>query len=97
MNDLQVLQDKFPKINLNRLLYTSLFDSYWCLSNFKVAQPQNNGRFYYGCLYVYKCFNGLMDHTMELPANRDVHNYPGGLPYKNDGDACRPALGCPEL
>ena len=28
MNDLQVLQDKFPKINLNRLLYTSLFDSY---------------------------------------------------------------------
>ena len=34
---------------------------------------------------------------MELPANRDVHNYAGGLPYKSDGDARRPTLGCPEL
>ena len=31
---------------------------------------------------------------MELPANRDVHNYPGGLPYKTDGDARPLALGC---
>ena len=38
-----------------------------------------------------------MDHTMEPPANRDVHNYPLRLPYKSDGDARRLALGCPEL
>ena len=57
-------------------------------------QPRNNGRFYHGCIYVYKCINGLMDHTKELPANRDVHNYPGELSYKSDGDARRLAFGC---
>ena len=95
MSDLQVLQNKFAKIKLDRLLYRSLFVSYWCLSKFEVAQPWNNGRFYHGCIYVYKCINGLMD--MELTANRDVHNYPGRFPYKSDGDARRLALGCPEL
>ena len=94
MNNLQVLQNKFAEINLNRLLYRSLFVSYWSPSNFKVAQPPINGWFYHSCIYVYKRINGFVDHTMELPANRDVHNYPGGLPYKTDGDARPLALGC---
>ena len=32
-------------------------------------------RFYHPCTYVYKCINGLMDHPMELTANRDIPNY----------------------
>ena len=32
-------------------------------------------RFYHPCTYVYKCTNGLMDHPMELTANRDIPNY----------------------
>ena len=94
---LQVLQNKFAKINLNRLLYRYLFVSYWSPSNLKVAQPRNNDRFYHGCIYVYNCINGLTDHTMEPPANRDAHYYPGRLSYKSEGDARRLALGCPEL
>ena len=94
---LQVLQNKFAKINLNRLLYKYLFVSYLSPSNLKVAQPRNNDRFYHGCIYVYNCINGLTDHTMEPPANRDAHYYPGRLSYKSEGDARRLALGCPEL
>ena len=32
-------------------------------------------RFYHPCTYVYQCINGLMDHPMELTANRDIPNY----------------------
>ena len=32
-------------------------------------------RFYHRFIYVYECINGLMDHPMELLANRNVHNY----------------------
>ena len=33
-------------------------------------------------VYCYKCINGLIDHTMEPPANMDVHNYPGNSHIK---------------
>ena len=31
--------------------------------------------FYHYCIYVYKCIKCLMAHSVELLANRDVHNY----------------------
>ena len=32
-------------------------------------------RFNHCCIYIYKCINGLMDHSMNLLANSDIHNY----------------------
>ena len=72
MNDQQVLQNKAMKIILNRPLYSSASDAIITLQWLNLEQR----RFYYRCLHVYKCSNGLMDHSMELLANRDVHGYP---------------------
>ena len=71
MNDPQVLQNKAAKIILNRPLYSSATDAIETLKWLNLEQL----RFYHPCTYVYKCINGLMDHPMELTANRDIPNY----------------------
>ncbi|XP_078354348.1 uncharacterized protein LOC144638944 [Oculina patagonica] len=71
MNDLQVLQNKAAKIILDRPLYSSASDALVALKWLNLEQR----RFYHRCIYVYKCINGLMDHSMELLANRDIHSY----------------------
>ena len=71
MNDQQVLQNKATKITLNRPLYSSATDAIITLKWLNLEQHI----FYHRCIYVYKCINGLMDHSMELLANRDIPNY----------------------
>ena len=71
MNDLQVLQNKAAKIILDRQLYSSASDALVALKWLNLEQR----RFYHRCIYVYKCINGLMDHSMELLAHRDIHSY----------------------
>ena len=74
MNDLQVLQNKGAKIILDRQLYSSASDALVALKWLNLEQR----RFYHRCIYVYKCINGLMDHSMELLAHRDIHSYNTG-------------------
>ena len=71
MNDQLVLQNKATKITLNRPLYSSATDAIITLKWLNLEQHI----FYHRCIYVYKCINGLMDHSMELLANRDIPNY----------------------
>ena len=71
MNDQQVLQNKATKITLNRPLYSSATDAIITLKWLNLEQHI----FYHRCIYVYNCINGLMDHSMELLANRDIPNY----------------------
>ena len=71
MNDQQVLQNKATKISLNRPLNSSATDAIITLKWLNLEQRI----FYHRCIYVYKCINGLMDHSMELLANRDIPNY----------------------
>ena len=71
MNDLQVLQNKAAKIILDRQLYSSSSDALVALKWLNLEQR----RFYHRCIYVYKCINGLMDHSMELLPHGDIHSY----------------------
>ena len=69
-NDLQVLQNKAAKIILHRPLYPSATDALVTLRWLNLEQR----RFYHRCIYVYKCINGLMDHSINLLTNRDIHS-----------------------
>ena len=71
MNDLQVLQNKAAKIILDRPLYSSATDALVTLKWLNLEQR----RFYHRCIYIYKCINGHMDHSMNLLTNSDIHNY----------------------
>ena len=71
MNDLQIMQNKAAKIILDRPLHSSATDALVTLKWLNLEQR----RFYHRCLYVYKCVNGLMDHSMKLLTNRDIHKY----------------------
>ena len=69
-HDLQVLQNKAPKIILDRPLYSSATDALETLKWLNLEQR----RFFHRCIYVYKCINGFMEHSMELLTNWDIHN-----------------------
>ena len=71
MNDLQVLQNKAAKIILDRPLYSSATDALVTLKWLNLEQRRS----YHRCIYIYKCINGLMDHSMNLLTNSDIHNY----------------------
>ena len=71
MNDLQVLQKKAPRIVLNRPLYSLAVDALVTSKWHSLEQR----RFYHRYIYVYKCINGLMDHSMEPLANEDLQCY----------------------
>ena len=71
MNDLQILQNKAAKIILDRPLHSSATDARATLRWLDLQQR----RFYHRCLYVYKCVDDLMDHSMKLLTNANVHNY----------------------
>ncbi len=71
MNDLQILQNKAAKIILDRPLHSSATDARATLRWLDLQQR----RFYHRCLYVYKCVNDLMDHSMKFLTNANVHNY----------------------
>ena len=71
MNDLQVLQNKAAKINLDRPLYSSATDALVTLKWLNLEQRRS----YHRCIYIYKCINRLMDHSMNLLTNSDIHNY----------------------
>ena len=70
MNNLQVLQNKAAKIILDRPLYSSATDALVTLKWLNLER-----RFYHRCIYICKCINGLMDHSINLLANSDIHNY----------------------
>ncbi len=71
MNDLQILQNKAAKIILDRPLHSSATDARATLKWLDLQQHC----FYHRCLYVYKCVDDLMDHSMKLLTNANVHNY----------------------
>ena len=71
MNDLQVLQNKAAKIILDRPLYSSATDALVTLKWLNLEQRRS----YHRCIYIYKCTDGLMDHSMNLLTNSDIHNY----------------------
>ena len=71
MNDLQVLQNKAAKIILDRPLYSSATDALVTLKWLNLEQRRS----YHCCIYIYKCINGLMDHSMNLLTNSDIHYY----------------------
>ena len=71
-NDLQVLQNKAAKIIIiNRPLYSSATDAIETLKWLNLEQR----RLYHPSTYVYKCSNGLMDHSVELTVNGNIPNY----------------------
>ena len=71
MNALQVLQNKAAKIILDRPFYSLATSALATLKWLNLEQR----RFYDRCIYVYKCINGLMEHSMKLLTNNDIHNY----------------------
>ena len=71
INDLQVLQNKAAKIILDRAFHSSVTSALATLNRLNLEQQ----RFYHRCIYVYKCINGLMKHSMKLLTNSDIHNY----------------------
>ena len=71
MKDLQVLQNKAVKIILDRPLYSSPTETLVTLKWLNLEQR----RFYHRCIYIYKYINGLMDHSMNILTNSDIHNY----------------------
>ena len=71
MKDLQVLQNRAAKIILDRPLYSSATNDLVTLKWLNLKQR----RFHHRCIYIYKCINGLMDHSMNLLTNSDIHNY----------------------
>ena len=80
MNDLQVLQNKAAKIILDRPFHRSATCALATLKWLNLEQR----RFYHRCIYVYKCINGLTEHSMKLLTNTDIHNY-----YTRDNDKLR--------
>ena len=72
MNNLQVLQNiQAAKIILDRPLHSSATDALVTLKWLNLEQRRS----YHRCIYIYKCINGLMDHSMNLLTNSDIHNY----------------------
>ena len=80
MNDLHVLQNKAAKIILDRPFHSSATSALATLKRLNLEQR----RFYHRCIYVYKCINGLMEHSMKLLTNSDIHNY-----YTKNNDKLR--------
>ena len=80
MNALQVLQNKAAKIILDRPFHSSATSALATLKWLNLEQR----RFYDRCIYVYKCINGLMEHSMKLLTNNDIHNY-----YTRNNDKLR--------
>ena len=72
MKDLKVLQNKAGKIILDRPLYSSATDAQ--VATLKWLNLEQ-GRFYHHCIYIYKCINGVTDHSMNLLTSSDIHNY----------------------
>ena len=71
INDIQALQNKAAKIILDRPLYSSATDAPVTLKWLNLEQR----RFYQRCIYIYKCINGLTDHSMNLLTHIGIHNY----------------------
>ena len=68
MSSLQVLQNKAAKVILNRPLYSSSTEALAALK-----WPPLEKRWFQMCVHVYKCINGLINHTMDL-IRQDVLN-----------------------
>ena len=55
----------------HRPLYSSATDALVTLKWLTLEQRRS----YHRCIYVYKCINGLVDHSMKLLTNSDIHKY----------------------
>ena len=71
MNNIQVLQNKAAKIILDKRLLSSSSEALAALNWITLEKR----RFYHRCLYVYKCVNGYIDHSMELLRQGETYNY----------------------
>ena len=71
MNELQVLQNKAAKIILDRPLHSSASDALSALKWLNLKQR----RTYHRCIYIYKCINGLMDHSLDIVRRSEIHSY----------------------
>ena len=66
-----VLQNKAAKIILDRPLYSSATDA---LSTLKWLDLKRR-RTYHRCIYIYKCINGLTEHSLDIVKCSQIHNY----------------------
>ena len=65
MNNLRVLQNNAAKLVLDKPLYSSATDAANQLGWLNSKQR----RYFYRCLYVYKCVNEITSHILELLRN----------------------------
>ena len=70
MSTLQILQNKAAKIILDRPLHSSASDA---LATLKWV-PLERRRFKRRCVYVFKCLNGLVDHSLNLSTHGHSYN-----------------------
>ena len=70
-DELQMLQNKAAKIILDRPLHSSASDALLALKWLDLKQR----RTYHRCIYIYKCINGLMDHSFDIVRRSEIHCY----------------------
>lgn len=70
MNNIQI-QNKAAKIILDRPIHSSSSEALAVLKWITLEKR----RFYHRCLYIYKCVNGYIDHTMELLTQGETYSY----------------------
>ena len=63
MKELQILPNKAAKIILNRPLQSSATEALECQ------------RFYHCCIHIYKCVNGLTQHSLDIVKKSQIHSY----------------------
>lgn len=71
MNDLQILQNKAAKIILDRPLHSSASNALSTLGWLNLEQR----RIYHRCIYIYKCVNGLTEHSLDIVTRGQIHGY----------------------
>ena len=70
MNNLQLLQNKAAKTILDRPFHSSATDALEALG----WLPLEKRRLFHRCLCVYNNVNEISAHSMDLLANKDVHD-----------------------
>ena len=71
MSSLQILQSKAAKNVLDRHLYSSVSHA---LATLKCVTLEKR-RFMRRCAHVYKCLNGIVEHSLILTKHEDEHKH----------------------
>ena len=71
MNDLQVQQNKAAKIILDKEKYSSATAALETLKWKRLDQR----RLLHRCVFIFKCLNQIVDFSLDLKHNTDIHSY----------------------